>query len=483
MRTFTEMENKYRDIHVRYPGNDEVSGIIRVDGADTRVTLNSDDHLSFTTDENGCFDLRLEGVNGDSIFLHNALKTSSTRYGSGRCETHIFPNIIIFARQSEFEKVKSVSFMLMGLNNFFLYQNIEGHFLHDTPEETKKFLKDLRRERLHRANITEDEGFFRPMEIYAVHRIPRIMKFRVDDRFYEIGTFGWWQGGHLGHLEVRHEPVATIIFETPAGLDEALQHVWEWQQFFVQIGMEQMPLKAMAARTERSIYSAEAEIYFPAIARQLSEKAPLRLHPSEVPFNRWPDKRNLSELMQRWLAKSEQRRRFRGLLNRAIEDLEKRLQINDIVKLCAAIDSLSELEEPGGIDTCDVKKMARAASAVINETEPVVDEERIRNALNTIRFSSLAKKIDRLGERLKFSVNREDCIFLRKEAVRLRNRAAHGHSDYSPRIPVIASVVEALASMCVLFDLSTAEVLPQSEDWHKVKALSNFHHGMDELRK
>ena len=373
MKSFEELKAIHQRVPVRLPRHaGQPSGVLTVDGQATLVVISSSEPLQLTEDENGWFDLTVTAADGSSILLHNALYTKrathNTRNGPN-FESHVFPNLILFdAHHLSGMAVKAVSFRLENLRYFFHYEYVEWKSLHGASKEALDALRKMGTD----GNTAHD--FFRPSEMYLRHNVPRFMKFKVKNGIYSVfpatsEQLGW------GSISLRTEPMAEITFEEPTSINEALNRVWEWRRFFSQVAMEPLPPISISARAERSFGAGQATFYIPTLELN-DDKA--RLHPGDVPLNRWQDRRNLADVMQRWLLIDEKRLLFRVALDRVIAKMRQRASIGDVVSLCSAIESLPELIEKSPLTDADFDALSTAAAAVAKDRRLDLDPGRIQ---------------------------------------------------------------------------------------------------------
>ena len=147
MQSFSELEEENSRTNVRFSylgfGG---AGVLTIAGKDTVVKLSTSQFCNFDTDDNGWFDLALQSGNGDKLFLHNALQSGMTSYGTDvlHFETTIFPNYIAFGADhlSDTGQLTTIGFSLQGLDNFFHFEVIERHSLYKTPQDILSKLKE-----------------------------------------------------------------------------------------------------------------------------------------------------------------------------------------------------------------------------------------------------------------------------------------------------------------------------------------------------
>lgn len=404
------------------------------------------------TDKNGWFDLVLETSDGTPVLLHHALQSGATHFGSGsRQETKIFPNIVVLGPAAEAKGIKTITFSLEGLSHFFHYPHIEYGLGFRTESDLHSLVQKMREETARLVNYPVRDNLIRPDEIYFVHRFPRAMKFQVEDRYYSVGFIRRVRGLGGSSTSVKVEPLATIGFREPVGIDTALSRLWEWREFFIQIAMAPMQVTAISVKEAVSHRSASADLYLPGAKQE--QRGRSEIHPAELPLNQWEDRAQLRDVMQEWLRRSRERRTFRAYLNNVIEASARRSDIQDIVRLCSAVESLSEFMEESDISKEDVKTMANAAHATMADSGRNIDKRRILDVLSVLRQMSLSKRLDLIAAATAPAVEPDHAMAIVRAAKELRNSAAHGRSMADERTPITGPVTDGLAAICAAYDL------------------------------
>ncbi|NRP70711.1 hypothetical protein ILFOPFJJ_01592 [Ensifer psoraleae] len=486
MRTFEEIRRKFRAIGVRAADDPDLAGVINLNGPESLLVLSGDNPYWHKKGANGWFDVTVEAANGDILLLHNAIETKhSTHSHNRKAETHIYPNVVVIGQRKNLKEVKFIGFKLVGLKHFFHYEHIEFQDLWRAPPELMKALLALRKSNAEWLSAefggTErKDELFHPGALYITHRVPRAFKFRLHTRCYEIGFGGHSRGLGWGNIEIQVDPVAQISFDEPVNLDQALDAVWEWQNFFVQIAMEPMPVEAISTRADKGEQS-PAHVYLP-VSEEPSKNSELRgLHPAYIPYNRWNERQKLATAMRGWLEKQDERRQFRAVLGRVIRDMHRRSDIENVLRLCAAIESLPELDQGSDVSKKHIKDMAAGALSIAVRDNIPVSGERIQNALSVLRRSSLPARLRHLSEKLQHLLSLDDCKLIANAAHGLRNTAAHGRAHVSFQNPLVAPVVTALAAMCAVYDLSTSGMQPISGEG-RINSLRTWEQSVGELR-
>lgn len=474
MNNFEELENSHSRLPVHLTNELGVSGFLTLNGRETRAILLSKDLLNVVKDENGWFDLELRAPGNRRILFHNSLSMKSIRHGLGSqadYEQHIFPNVVVSTYEKVDLCVRSISFTMKGLNYFFHYGYVEWQSACKDDAELVEAIKTIRR-RGYKYNSLRGYDFFRPHEIYIIHSVPRIIKFRAESRYYEI-HIGQSSGGVAwGDINVKTEPIAVIVFDKPTLLDEALERVFEWQQFFVQVAMEPLSLEGLTTRGERSWRAPSQDVYLPQL-RKKSVNIPTsyQLHPGEIPFNFWDDRHHLRNVMQNWLLNGSSRAKFRGSLNRVIEGRISRSDLSDLVGICAGLEALPDLSVNEKFGQDAIELMANAAFLAIRDKNFDVDIERIRGVLSILDRPSLSNRLRVLASHIQSVLPLEVSHPIIKATPKLRNLSAHGGSFTDRIIPMVAPVVEGLASMCTIFDLVTSGMPSVDSERRSLKAI------------
>lgn len=455
MPSFDELEKENSHTNVTFKHRDVTgSGVLAIAGSDTLVKLSMSKHREFDTDNNGWFDISLSSGNGDKLFLHNALQSGTTSYGfDGRhYETTIFPNYIAFGADhlSETGQLTTIGFKLEGLERFFHLEVIERHHFYKANPEITRTLKALR----HRDNrYSKNYEFYFPNEVWLLHRLPRMQKFRVDDRVYEI---------HMGRSEslswndpqLKFMPLAFIHFDEPTSIDDAITHVWDWRRFFSQISMDQYPFQSIWARSKRRPRG-YASLYMPNLRERPKGKDRYLPHGSLAPLNGWRARQELAGIMQNWLSKQGERRVFRANVDSVIGEMNHTASPDHIVLLCAGIESVSEFDSASSYSKKDIEKLVAGATTAATVAGIEVQVERLRGLLGSLRKENVPRRIRALRETIKTWVPDEWEIIL-EPAQKIRNTRAHGGSGLEQLMANLSATTHALAGMLVVWDLKTS---------------------------
>ena len=483
MHPFDKIAAENSTLPVSVVGKPAIRGFIKLDGRKTRIELSSTKFFHFKTDDHGWCDLALRGPKGLRITAHNAVFSGAgNSWGSGRRQMHhasIFPNMLIMDSRghSAEGKVAQISFYLEGFNNFFHYQYTEQLRSFDLDSEAKNFLKSLR---------YSDENEFDTFDIshiYICHSPREVLQFENEGRKYSIwsggrGTFLDWHG-----INLTIEHGATIEFQTPVTLDEALDRVYEWRQFFNQMAMVPLSITALSIAASNRKRAVEGEMYIPYLTEQKEvRKGIYGLHPLHIPLNRWEDRETLANCMKSWLSASAARRAFRGRVDGVIEHMQKGTRQSDISELCAGIDSLVELAQKSTLPMNLIESAANAAFQAFGNEVNNISVERIQGMLGQMQNPSLSEKIMALAAQAFPENYKRDTDLVIKLANKIRQDAVHRAAVRDQLNSVLQPVVDALACMCVAFDLRQSGV-PVFETNRTANCVRQFFISMMELKE
>lgn len=463
MLTFEQIEQKFAVSPVRLQGR-EVTGVLKVARGETAIDFISANFLHFEGGENGWFDLELTGPDGGGIHIHNAIRNGSGMYiedgMSAAFHASVRPNVLVFdsAGLDAEHRVGAVVVRFEKLEHFFDYQYVEPLSCHELPKATISALKAMR---YGEGDGKNEKDFFAPAHVYLIHEMNEILQFQLDDRLYKV-----WTGGRSGSMLSWHNasfevfPFLGIYFDAPVSIDEALNRVWEWRGFFTQMAMRPLCPESLYFQRDHEACSPMGSVYLPNSKRTGHYPAILHdLHPAKVPLNRWDEREALSAAMQKWLSCYDDRRAFRGRLERVIGEMNWRIDQTDLFELCAGIESLAELDTRTVFPKGAIKQMAKSAQQAANERNVNIGLDRLCGVLGGLQRRSLAEKMKELCKRAGLATSSEIGLLVRT-AREIRDDIAHRGTASEQRNPLIAPAVEALASLCVAFDLHDAGVPP-----------------------
>ena len=458
MLSFEQIEEKYSVAHVRVCEEESLAGILRVAGRDTTIDLLSAKFFHLEKGENGWFDLEMMGPDGHKIFAHHALSAGTgNRYGPGTETTHfasVNPNILVVDSRGldEDRRVSAVRFQVEGFENFFYYQHAEPLDSSHMSDEAKAVLLGMR------YNPDEEKDFAAPEHVFIVHELQEAIDFRVEARRYRVWmggseTFGWHKIGF------RVYPTAEIFFDQPVTIDEALDRVWEWRRFFAQMAMNHLNFIGIGFRASHDPRATVGSVYLPNTERRKNNgRGPYDLHPAHLPLNGWGERNALAEAMRKWLEQNSSRRAFRARLDRVIQNMNRRMDQMDLIELSAGIDSLAELGGKEAFPAGAIDSMVEAARGAAANKNVIVEADRLRGILSQLQRRSLGEKMKELGRRAMPDHDFNDIELVVSTARKCRNDAAHRGAVSEQRQAQIGPVVEALASICIAFDLRGAGV-------------------------
>ncbi|MDY0094225.1 MAG: hypothetical protein RBT80_16140 [Candidatus Vecturithrix sp.] len=455
MKTFAEIEKEYESIPIDYVRDGtKTSGVFSLSRRKSDVILSSEQPLNFQAQENGWFDFRVKVADGKSILFHNALMAPGTRYHSWgvsqQCEEHIFPNIVVINPENlaENDGVSSLTFQILGLENFFHYMHVDRCSLHKLPSEDMDFLQRLVRKQ------SKPDTFFDPLDLYITHCPQQAFKFQRGKDIYEINFSATFSGGWGGKIQHSYYPIARIIFEKPRPIDDALDAIWEWKRFFSQMAMADLPVTAIAFYGTEESFKDEASVYLPnlkSVPEPDSEQD--RFHPGDIPLNFWEDRDRLKDALSHWLSKNAARQEFRCLVSWVLKRMEQRFSSDDIITLCSAIESLDELTPEALPSKKDIRILVEGALAAAQSKNVDIGMDRLQGILSMLGKPGLPAKLGLLMDRVSPFVVKEDASQLIKLILKIRNMAAHGDFIHDTTMPLDGPITEALAGVCVLFDL------------------------------
>jgi hypothetical protein len=459
MDEFDKLEQEFRRtvVDVNQAGI-EGSGTLDLDGDQTNAVLVTDKMLWSERTETGWFDVRLRSSNDVGILLHNAVMLKGGLPGgpNEKCVSEMFHNTVVFRSEhlGKRERVSSIYFTFDQLSHFFHYEHIESHWLHRKDEKLLSALKGLRKNQPFK-QYARDFEFFNPADIYIVHNLPIIFHFRVGSRVYEAHRGRSVSHSFGSEVRLTSRPVLRIAFDHEVTIDEALDAVWEWRRFFSQLAMAPLSLKAISARHKSAPKGATANFYLPNLRspQDRRSRGPFDFHPGDAPFFRWRDRAKLGTLMQSWLGKEGTRRVFRVSLDRVLDGMQTRDDLEDIVSLCAAIESLPEFDAPAALSKEKVKLIADAAVNAAAEAAPNVEAARIRSVVAMLRNQSLPQRMKLLKKALSGLLSEQDLDAVINAAHGLRQIASHGRALEDPVLPTIGPAIRSFAGMCALYDL------------------------------
>lgn len=478
MKSFEELEEQHQrsPLQVDDPKISDASGLLILAREKSEVVLSSSKPLTHTTDDSGWFDLRVRASNGEIILLRNAVTLETTSYGARNAFLEkIFPNIVVFRADhlGKDTRIIAITFSFPALKYFFYYQYFEWLGIHNADQKDLAILKKMRR--AHRSR----PDFSHPTELYVIHRSPRyLIRFQAGDRKYSVFSGHSSVGPSWNNIEVRTQPFATISFGTSVTIDEAIDHIWEWKRFFEQVSFQPLNVETISANSKGRRPNVSSDIYLPNVSTERAD-----IHPGDIPLNLWKDRAPLSRGMQSWLSKEPERRPFRVAIARVIDRSRERASLDDIVTLCAAVESLTEFQEDSQLSSTQIDVLASAAQTAAVEQGIEVNPDRIRDLLQLLRSQSLPRRLKLLGRKLQPSIPKSDTELVMEVVRRLRTITAHGQSLKEIKLPQVAPAVQALLGMCVLYDLTTCSIPIKAREHSHIMAMKQVSRAIKKLRQ
>lgn len=280
------------------------------------------------------------------------------------------------------------------------------------------------------------------------------MRIRVLHSRYQRG------GGWTGH-EIRVTPIVSVIFEKPVSVDEAVNRIWRIKGFFDQLSLCDLRIKAISFSKFKKGWP-RAEVYLPNEHRKTAKRL-LDVHPTNVPFSRWAERKKFQACLLRWLAHSEERRFFRSALRLSLVRLQTEIDPTLITLLMAGVESLAGLGGRSGISPETVKKMADA----VHRIDPTIDYASIKGLLGSLGRTSPKQRLRKIADRSFVSAVDRDIEDFTSSSVKLRNQIAHGRGLDQFERAAAGDLTQALTYLCVAYDLQTSGIPPREEDTEK----------------
>lgn len=482
MRSRSELEEQYSNTPVRLPKKNTGHGVISLRGRDTSLRMTTSENLDENEPDTGWYDLLIKENNGQKILLLNALTTSSRALIEKRDEWQfdIFPNIVVLNAEllSSGGMVREITLQIDDLNDIFYYNKAEWHSLRSVSPETINSLREIRKIK---RPYSRRYDYFYPTDVYLIHRLPRVLRERVGDKVYEVFVGSTEQ--HSPHkLNIQSTVLASIRFDQPVAIPDAIDAAWAWRRFFHQLAMHPMPIKAISCRSKKSARTPSSDIYLPNIDEEKSPDSSdiFRLRPFHIPYGAWKDRKKFAGAMRKWLELDEKRSSFRVKLDHVMDEMREISSPSLIADLCSAIESLEELRSPSALKDTDLEKMVAAAATVGEKITPPVLPDRIRGLLTLLQHQSLPQRLKVLATAVEAQIPREVSRRVIKHARDFRTREAHGGGWDEMTRPFVTPTLHVLASMCVLWDLTTSG-LPASDGNRRLNAITRANLNSAEL--
>ncbi|MGX1693616.1 MULTISPECIES: hypothetical protein [Brevundimonas] len=482
MMWFDEIEKKRGSSPVVTDDPSHVgSGTLILDGEKSQAVLLSDGTLMGSTNEDGWFRLRLKGPDGRPILLHNALLTSSTQYTGqhGRMyEEHVYPNAVILGSDALLPgyKVPSIAFTMRNLGAFFHYQHVESHHLFRPAKHIVAALKGLRDKK------DRSYDLFKPQEVFVVHQFPRVLSFKVDGHRYEVFVGSKQSGLGWKKIDFQTDPIATIHFAEPLGIEEAMDLAWQWKRYFENLALRPIPWTSLTARSGRGRAMRDADFYLPNHdSRSADENGPFQFWLGNIPLNRWSERNALATVMKTWTEREGDRHRLRGAVQSVARNLRRGSSLDDVVALCAGVESLAELRGQPALSSEQSRIIADGAITVAKANGIDIEDARLRGVIGSLQNQSLGQRLKLMFASLEPFINKAQAKTLIAAIMELRQIAAHGLSPAADVMPKASPTVEGFACACALYDLVTCGMPVRSASDQRVGLLGHATRSIGEL--
>lgn len=452
LKSFKEVEEQLKRMQVTAPTFDNAHGLLALGGADSNVTLTG--NLPIMRESmRDLFDLRLSCSDGREVLVHNAVRTKmSFPTDKKRRSATYFPNMIVddATAVNDDGKVRSITFALEGWDACFAYNYVEQLDVYGNPPEMLRAAMEASR-----YDFMLDEAFA-PQQVFVINGLGTIVDFEVEGRHYSIVA---GQRDCVGWSELSLESIllGTIQFPEYVDLDTATNACWDWRGYFNQMTMSELPFVGMSVASELETAAPQGSLYLPfeRTVDLVGKKEPR--HAFNMPLNRWIERNAASEAMRKWLGQQNDRKIFRAALDRVLSR-PGHISTEDAVALCAGIDTLAALNSRESLPDGVLDAMTAAAVAAVEKMKLTINRDRVRGVLSMLQNDGLRQKLRKL---VKIAVPKPDSSEVEKWIailLRLRNFGAHGRLPASNIELLAGPAVDALAALCVCFDLKDAGV-------------------------
>jgi hypothetical protein len=243
--------------------------------------------------------------------------------------------------------------------------------------------------------------------------------------------------GRADKIDVRTQPIARISFARPVPIDAAISRCWDWKQFFEQVALQPFSIEAISVRSKTDRKKPGAIVYLPNV-----EHSDADMNAAYIPLNTWDERKALTAAMRHWMQKQEIRRLFPVAIARVIDRSRKRIALDDVVAMCAAIESLSELDEGSKISPGQLQALVTATQSSAAQLKLDVPPARIQGVLALLQHQSLPRRLTMLKKATQHLVSKADSELVTASANTLRTIAAHGHAPPAAVLPKIAPTVK-----------------------------------------
>src|SRR3569833_2670460 len=414
MKSFENLEREHSQSTDRFLETNTVtaSGVLVLIVYQSVLVLSSSDNLEFFHIESGWFNLKLQGANGQTILLQNALTILSSTHHQSQSRPEftekIFPNVVVFNAQFLEEEacINRISFSFPAMKFFFHYQFMERFGVHNADITLMETIEILRKKKNRKSD------FSNPTELYIVHHPEDdLLNFEIDGRQYSVSLTTRTNGLAMNQIDVVAEPIGTIAF------------VLECRRFIEQKTKTTKNKTTVSVRSPKSPPYQSSDVYLPIVDKTMCD-----IRPYEIPLNRRENSNELAKVTREWLLQEDTRRIFRVSLSRVIERSRHCESLDDIVTMCAAIESMSELKEPSSLLPAHIEIISNAAVSEANKHNIAIDSTRLTGALKLSENQSLPRQLKVLTAMLPAALPKKDVDRVMKVVLDLRKVAAHGRA-------------------------------------------------------
>jgi hypothetical protein len=262
--------------------------------------------------------------------------------------------------------------------------------------------------------------------------------------FFEQATTGRaWD-----EISVKVTPRVDIEFVEPVLLDDAIDSMRQLQYFFNQMTLSPMHLEGAW------ISWADHPPYRPGSLYFATAEDPVRqVSAHKLPMNHWEERETLGQALRQWMLAREQRLQFRRTLNQAIIDFSNVISVDIITNLCAAVESLRELDTPPSIEKALIDELSSKLFELASEKGVDIEKARFSGLLGQLNRPSLSLRLKIFFSKLGPYIKEQEANTLIKKIAQFRNLAAHGGKFKLADEPFLAPTVQAFLGCCSMYDL------------------------------
>ena len=222
-----------------------------------------------------------------------------------------------------------------------------------------------------------------------------MLSFKVDGHRYEIFVGSKRSGLGWKKIDFQTDPIATIHFAEPLEIEAAMDLAWQWRRYFEVLALRPIPWTSLTARAGRGRAMREAEFYLPNHdSGAVDRSAPFQLWLGNIPLNRWSERSALAAAMKTWTEREDARSRLRRAVQSVAKNLRERSSLDDIVTLCAGVESLAELRGQPALSSDQTRVIADGAIAVAKANGIAIEDARLRGVIGGLQNQS----VDRRGK-------------------------------------------------------------------------------------